>query len=110
MQFLRVGEPPSQYTPPPPCAEFPEIVQFVRVGEEEKRRGVYRECPKEAHPKRSVVGDSGAFPIHRNSLVDKVRELRRVPILNEREPAVDRRSRAGIARSSNRAHWTLDRA
>jgi hypothetical protein len=36
MQFVKTGEEPSpQYTPPPfPTAEFPEIVQLVRVGED----------------------------------------------------------------------------
>ncbi len=37
MQFVRVGEdsePQYRPLPWPPFAEFPEIVQFVRVGEE----------------------------------------------------------------------------
>jgi len=36
LQFASVGEDQSQYTPPPyVLAKFPEIVQPVRIGEEE---------------------------------------------------------------------------
>ena len=37
VQFVKVGEELEQYTPPPEYALFPEIVQFVRVGEERKQ-------------------------------------------------------------------------
>jgi hypothetical protein len=54
VQFVSLGEDPEQETPPPPSAEFPEIVQLLIVGEDPEQ-----ETPPPLHPE---VESSVPFP------------------------------------------------